>query len=83
MTTAREKLDHELAAYSPWELTEFQDTLDALLDAADNETVGYCAIRARMNHVLYRAVEKRLKAELRAQRTAEIIPFRRREQPNG
>jgi hypothetical protein len=83
MTTAREKLNGELAAYSPCELAEFQDTLHALLDAADNGTVGYCAIRARMNHVLCRAIEKRLKAELRAQRTAEIIPFRRPVRPNG
>lgn len=81
--TPRETLDGELAAYSPWELSEFLGTVDALLDAADNQSVGYCATRARIHHVLYRAVEKRLKAELRAQRTAEIIPFRRAEKPNG
>jgi hypothetical protein len=59
------------------------ETLDALLDASDDKSVGYCCIRARMSHVLYRAVEKRLKAELRAQRTAEVIPFPRRDNDNG
>jgi len=80
MTTAREKLDDELTAYSPCELGEFSDTLDALLDAADDKSVGYLAIRARIAHVLHRALEKRLKAEIRAQRTAEILPFRRRKE---
>ena len=68
-------LNGELAAYSPCELSEFADTLSALLDAADNETVGYCAIRARIQATLYRAVERRLKVEVRAGRTATIIPF--------
>jgi hypothetical protein len=68
-------LNDELAAYSPCELAEFADAVNALLDAADNATVSYCAIRARIQATLYRAVEKRLKAELRAGRTATVIPF--------
>ena len=83
MTTAREKLDYELCAYSPCELTEFADTLDALLDAADNKSVSFLATRARIAHVLHRALEKRFKAEMKAQRTAEILPFRRLEEVDG
>ena len=69
------RLNDELSAYSPCELAEFADTVSALLDAADNGTVGYCAIQARIQATLYRAVEKRLKAEVRAGRTATVIPF--------
>lgn len=73
--SAASQLDGELAAYSPWELSEFAATLEALLEAADNGTVGYCAIHARIKATLYRAVEKRLEAEKRAGRTATVIPF--------
>lgn len=73
--SAASRLNGELAAYSPCELAEFAATVDALLDAADNGTVGYCAIHARIKATLYRAVEKRLKAEARAGRTATVIPF--------
>jgi pectin methylesterase-like acyl-CoA thioesterase len=69
------KLNSELAAYSPCELAEFAATVSVLLDAADNGTVGYCAIQARIQATLYKAVEKRLKAEMRAGRTATVIPF--------
>ena len=68
-------LNGELASYSPCELAELADTLNSLLDAADNETVSYCAIRARIQSTLYRAIELRLKAEMRAGRTAAVIPF--------
>lgn len=68
-------LNAELAAYSPCELNELMGTVDALLDGADNGTVSYCAIRARIHATLYRAVERRLRAELRAGRTAIILPF--------
>lgn len=73
--SAASRLNAELAAYSPCELTEFAETVSALLDAADSGTVGYCAIRARIQATLYKAVEKRLKAEERAGRTATVIPF--------
>lgn len=69
------KLNSELAAYSPCELADFAAMVSVLLDAADNGTVGYCAIQARIQSTLYRAVEKRLKAEARAGRTATVIPF--------
>lgn len=68
-------LNNELAAYSPFELAAFADTVSALLDATANDTVSYCAIRARIQATLYRAVEKRLKAELRAGRAAAVLPF--------
>lgn len=70
-------LNAELAAYSPLELNGLIGTVDALLDGADNGTVSYCAIRARIHATLYRAVEKRLQAEARAGRTATVIPFPR------
>jgi hypothetical protein len=72
------KLNGELAAYSPRELAVFAETVSALLDAADNGTVGYCAIAARIQATLYRAIEKRLQAEARAGRTATVIPFPKR-----
>lgn len=73
--SATARLNDELAAYSPCELAEFADAVRALLEAADNGTVGFCAIHARIQATLYRAVEKRLKAEVRAGRTATVIPF--------
>jgi hypothetical protein len=72
------KLNVRLAAYSPRELAALAETIGVLLEAADNGTVGYCAIRARIKATLYRAIEKRLEAERDAGRTATVIPFPRR-----
>lgn len=69
------RLNGELAAYSPCELAAFAETVSVLLDAADNGTVGYCAIHARIKATLYKAVEKRLESERRAGRTGTVIPF--------
>lgn len=76
--SAASKLNGELAAYSPCELGNFAETVSALLDAADNGTIGYCAIHARIQATLYRAIEKRLEAERRAGRSATVIPFPRK-----
>jgi hypothetical protein len=72
---ARSRLNGELAAYSPCELAELAGTVSVLLDAADNGSIGYCAIHARIQATLYKAMEKRLEAEKRAGRTATVIPF--------
>jgi hypothetical protein len=71
------KLNVRLAAYSPRELAELAETVATLLEAADNGTVGYCAIHARIQTTLYRAIEERLEVERDAGRTATIIPFPR------
>lgn len=73
--SARSSLDGELAAYRPCELAELAGTVGLLLEAADNGTIGYCAIHARIQATLYKAMEKRLEAEKRAGRTATVIPF--------
>lgn len=73
--SAASKLNGEPAAYSPCEMADFAGTVSALLDAAGNGTVGYCAIHARIQATLYKGIEKRLEAERRAGRTATVIPF--------
>ena len=72
-------LELELAAYSPWELTKLSDTVDILLNAADDGTARYAATRVGIEAALQRAVAGRLEAERRACHPATIVPFQVRE----
>lgn len=79
MSDAPSPLDLELAAYSPMELAELDDTIRILLDTANDGTAGYVAARRTVYATLRFAISRRLVAEADASRTATILPFRWRE----
>lgn len=68
-------LEGELAAYGPWELSEFASTVAVLLEAADDGTLEYCAVHARIMTTLAVATENRMVEERKAGATATVIPF--------
>jgi hypothetical protein len=79
MSEALSPLELELAAYSPLELVELDDTVRILLEAANDGTAAYAAARRAVYATLRFAISRRLVAEADASRTATIIPFRGRE----
>lgn len=79
MSEALSPLELELAAYSPLELAELDDTDRILLEAANDGTAAYAAARRAVYATLRFAISRRLLSEVDASRTATIIPFRGRE----
>ena len=79
MSEAHSPLELALAAYSPLELAELEDTVRILLEAANDGTVAYAAARPAVYATLSLAISRRLVTEADASRTAKIIPFRGRE----
>lgn len=79
MSKALSPLELELAAYSPLELAELEDTVRILLEAANDGTAAYAASRRAVYATLTFAISTRLVAEADSSRTATIIPFRGRE----
>ena len=78
MSGALTPLELELAAYSPLELAELDDTVRILLDAANDGTVAYADAQCTIYEALKSAISRRLVAEAAVSRTATIIPFRGR-----
>lgn len=79
MNEALSPLELELAAYSPLELAELDDTVRILLEAANDGTESYAAARRAVYGTLRFAISRRLVAEAHTSRTATIIRFRRQE----
>lgn len=79
MSEALPPLELELAAYSPLQLAELDDTVRILLEAANDGTGAYATARRAVYATLRFAISRRLVAEADTSRTATIIRFRGRE----
>ena len=71
-------LDGELAAYSPAELGELVETVGTLHNAADDGTLACCQAHARIQTMFAKSIQKRMRVERRAMRTAKIMAFPRK-----
>ena len=78
MTEVMPPLELELAAYSPLELEELDDTVRILLESANDGTATYAAVRRTIYATLRFAISRRMVSECDSSRTATIIPFRAR-----
>ena len=79
MSESISPLELELAAYSPLQLAELDDTVRILLEVANDGTAAYAAARRAVYATLRFAISRRLVAEADTGHTATIIPFRGRE----
>lgn len=76
MITNQDWLDCELAAYSPQELGELVGTVKILLEAVASDAPSDLAAHSRIEAALRAAVTRRLEAEERAGRTAQVVDLR-------
>jgi hypothetical protein len=72
------RLEAELAAYSPAELSELADTVSILLAAVDDGSTHYHNMRWRIESALAAAIAVRMEAEREAGQTGTVVPFPRK-----
>ena len=78
MSYDRARLEAELAAYSPAEMTELAGTVSILLDAVDDGSTHYHVMRWRIESALNAAIQIRMEAWREAGETGSVVPFPKR-----
>lgn len=69
------RLDQELAAYSPSELAELQDTVSILLAAVDDGSTHYHNMGWRIEAALSSAIRARLERAQESGETGAVVQF--------
>jgi hypothetical protein len=69
------QLEIDLAAYTPFELECYVDTVNTLLQEADNGTHEYSLTSHRIRRVMAESLYNLGKAGIASEQTAQIIPF--------